>query len=474
MFSAWYGGLGPGLAATLLGSALGTLSFILAPEGFLPLESDQITRIVLFLMEGVILSCIIRSLRESRALLASRLQDLAVAKQAADEASQVKSRFLATMSHELRTPLTAISGYAELLVDGSNTQEQNSRFLKIITSSVALLRHLIDDILDLSKIEAGRFETRMAPFNLRELVSSTVELLKVEASRKGLEIKTVGLDTLPVDFVSDPFRLSQILTNVLGNAIKFTDKGAITVRGAFRSDASRKELRILVSDTGIGMNRNIREHLFELFVEGNPSYRKRFGGAGLGLAVSKRLAKILSGDLTLLHSEVGQGSKFLICIPEQSLRSDIVAANPAPPAHQQALKTPARLHELQDMRILVADDCETNLELFQLILVRQGAVVITALDGRETLEKAVTNQFDLILLDLEMPGMGGMETVGLLRSHGYSGPIIAITAHAMNGVNDRAIAAGFDAVVTKPLKTGEPVRTIKEIVSRGGPKTDPP
>ena len=364
-------------------------------------------------------------------------------------ASRAKSEFLANMSHEIRTPMTAILGYADMLGDSALTLTRREELVGILRRNGEHLLLLINDMLDMSKIEAGRMEVESVPCSPAAICSEVQDLLRIRAEAKSISLLTDVRAEVPRIF-SDPLRLRQILVNLVGNAIKFTPSGSVTLscRAEEACDAAGKTAIVFsVTDTGIGMGPEIVQRLFQPFMQADGSMSRRFGGTGLGLFISQRLASRLGGQITV-QSEPGAGSTFTLRIV-------------APAAAEPASTTSHGPREARTMlppgsRILYAEDGIDNQRLISALLRRAGADVVVASDGVRAIQavEGAASQgvpFDMVLMDMQMPEMDGYQATSVLRARGWTRPIVAITAHAMSGDRQRCLDAGCDDYLPKPI-----------------------
>lgn len=395
----------------------------------------------------------------------TRIQsELVKAKERAEAASQAKSSFLANMSHEIRTPLNAILGFADLLRLGGDRNNESERqdFLETIHRSGEHLLTLVNDILDLTKIEAGQMDYEQLKFSPHQVIAEVMSVMRARAQGKGLALEYHWYGSIPEVITSDPARFRQLLLNLIGNAIKFTERGG--VQAVARLDAERCELTVDVIDTGIGIPANVCEAIFKPFTQADSSVTRRFGGTGLGLSISRHLATALGGHISV-QSEVGKGSTFSFTIATGPLTEVRLLDHPVSdivmPVRPQP--TPPR-SRLDGLSIMVVDDGETNRKLIRLVLDRAGATTSMAENGLEAVELGRTQHFDMILMDMQMPLMDGYTAAGRLRELGCHCPIVALTAHAMRGDAERCIAAGCSDYLTKPINPEKLIEKISTIL----------
>ena len=388
-----------------------------------------------------------RALDEMAGNLQRRIED-------ADRANRSKSDFLANMSHEIRTPMSAILGFADLLLDDDLSRRDRDEHIKTIRRNGEHLLTIINDILDLSKIEAGGMSVEQVRFSPHAVVVDVASLMRVRAKEKGLFFEVRYLTKIPATIESDPTRLRQIVMNLVGNAIKFTKTGGI--RLLVHCQAASKQLTIEVVDTGIGLTHEQQARLFKPFAQADTSTTRRFGGTGLGLVISRRLANMLGGDV-IIDSSPGRGSSFRAVVLTGSLEGvamldDLTEAQLPEPKEERQDATV----ETVAANVLLAEDGLDNQLLLATHLRRAGVTVKIAENGRIAVDEvwkalAGPRPFDVILMDMQMPELDGYGATAELRARGYAGPIIALTAHAMAGDRDKCIAAGCTDYLTKPV-----------------------
>ena len=390
---------------------------------------------------------------EDVTLLEEKEIELRKSRDEAEAANQAKSKFLANMSHEIRTPMNAILGFTEVLKRGYvNSEQDKHKYLNTIYNSGSHLLELINDILDLSKVEAGRMDIEKIRCQPQTIIGDVVQVLGVRAEEKGITLDFEASTPVPETVYTDPSRLRQIVTNLVGNAIKFTDQGGVKITLALRESTDRPQLVINVSDTGIGIDKSKLAGIFDPFVQADTSVTRRFGGTGLGLAISQRFAQVLGGDIQVT-SRLNQGSEFTVYVdtgPLEGVRyiqpGDLSASMADPEtAEQQRWQFPAA-------RILVVDDGAENRDLVRLMLQDSGLQIDEAEDGEACLACVDRHDYQAILMDVQMPVMDGFTAAGKLRERGFTAPLIAMTGNAMKGYEEECLQAGYSHYMTKPLE----------------------
>jgi signal transduction histidine kinase len=384
--------------------------------------------------------------------MALRNVELERLKLVAEEASLAKSRFLANMSHEIRTPLGAILGFAELLQAGKLAESEQGEYITTIRRNGDLLLHVINDVLDFSKIEAGKLDLELQDVTTEELVMGVIRALRLKAQEKHLHLSCQIQENVPTRIQTDPNRLIQILMNIVGNAIKFTQKGRIEVVVQLRRERGQSMLVFRVQDTGRGIAPHEISRLFEPFAQADNSMSRTYGGTGLGLVLSRQLARALGGDVVIASSEREKGSTFEISIVARPSTSSQTAT----PAASSSEKI-----DLSNISVLLVDDSRDNRRLVSHLLQRSGAQVETAGDGKEAVSKAMAGAYDVILMDVQMPGMDGCEATAQLRKQGLGRPIIALTAHAMAEEKQRCLSAGYTDHLAKPIDVKKLLETVR-------------
>lgn len=401
-----------------------------------------------------------RILREK---VREKIREVELEKERAEQSERVKEQFLANMSHEIRTPLNAILGMTRLLLDKEPRQDQ-LKYLNSIKHASDNLLIIINDILDLSKIEAGKVNFEKIAFELKNELAAVVDTVKVNADDKGLNLFLNISDKLPTSIAGDPYRLNQILLNLTGNAIKFTEQGSVTIQAEISAEtADTIQIKFSVIDTGIGIAKDKLDYIFDMFTQETSSTTRKFGGTGLGLAICKKLVELQGGTISV-SSESGKGSIFSFTLPFEKVEEIQTADSGA-----QQTQQPAR--QLRDLRILLAEDNEFN----QMVAVDTlessipGSKVDVAKNGREAVEMVKANTYDLVLMDIQMPEMDGHEATRTIRASSDANinsiPIIAMTASVIKAEVDKCLESGMNEFVGKPFQVEELLDKIAKTIS---------
>lgn len=383
----------------------------------------------------------------------------------AGEANRNKTTFLANLSHEIRTPLSVILGFADLTLESRALEEDTRANIQVIRKNAEQLANMLGEVLDISKIEASRMEIEKSRFALLPMLNEAISSMSLRAREKHLKLNLGVCGPLPKTISSDLSKLRQILMNLLSNAIKFTERGHVTLSVRLVSDplpGREIMLEFSVTDSGIGIPEGERHRLFLPFSQ--IECPTKYGGSGLGLNLSKRLANALGGDLSLLRSRSGEGSTFALCLPGGELKGDLVTENLGELVPQNSSAS-APYNQLNGKRVLLVEDSEDNQILITRFLAAVGMQVEVAGNGREGIDKAQSGHYDLIVMDIQMPGMDGHEAARTMREYGYDKPIIALTARALKEDKELAYANGFSEYLTKPIDRSVLIHTLEERLS---------
>lgn len=385
--------------------------------------------------------------QDAEAELNNANQILIEARDIAEKANQTKSEFLSNMSHEIRTPLTSIIGFAESCLDPKQTPKECSTAIKTIIRSGKHLMHIINEILDFSKVEAGKLEVEMVSVKLEEMLTDIEHLISILAEAKGLLFTINYRYPLPEKFISDPLRIKQILINLCSNAIKFTQSGHVNLNVSYAADSS--ELVFDVIDTGIGISQQQQEKIFTAFEQADSSITRNYGGTGLGLALSKNLIELLDGEISV-ESTPGKGSHFTVKIKVAEVKSNNFIYEKSKKRSEKLSENVIQVPELEG-QILIVEDSKDIQELMKLIIKRTGVDIDIVQNGEEAIRAATESKYDLVLMDIQMPVMDGLTAIKELKQLDYNQPIVAMTANAMKKDRDKYFAEGFTDFISKPV-----------------------
>ena len=399
-------------------------------------------------------------------------EQLHEARLAAESSTAAKSQFLANMSHEIRTPMSAIIGYSDLLLDPEQTTDDRVNCVSTIRRNADHLLTLINDILDLSKIEADRMTVEAIECSPCQLVSDVASLMRVRATENDIDFHVKYDSAVPATIDSDPVRIRQVLINLVGNAIKFTKEGAVKVHvWSEKLDGDKPTINFRVVDSGIGMTEEQRLRLFRPFTQADYSTTRKFGGTGLGLTISKKLVNLMGGEISV-SSVPGLGSCFEFSLPTGSLQDIEIIADPSEISVEDAIHQEKSVDASSKVtaRVLLAEDGVDNRRLISFHLKKAGCQVTTAENGKIAFDEATAaikrdEPFDIIFMDMQMPVMDGYQASSKLRESGYQGPICALTAHAMNGDREKCINAGCDDYLTKPIDVNKLISAVRRSCS---------
>lgn len=383
-----------------------------------------------------------------------------------EDANKSKTAFLANMSHEIRTPLNALMGFSQMIVRNDISFESKDQLSESITKNGEQLLRIVDDILDLSKAESGKLVVVKRQVSLEKMMGEVKSIMSPRALDRKIEFTIEAKGSLPDAIYTDAIRVKQILLNLIGNAIKFTDAGYVRVRIAHELRNKKHSLIFRVEDSGIGIPAHMKSAIFQPFSQADNSYTRRFGGTGLGLAISTRLAAELGGDLDIIASQPGVGSVF-------QLRIDIGACENVTWSENFKNENTAPIAKveikdrLRDSNILLVEDSPDNQDFFSFYLQQAGARVTLVDNGVDAVKLALTNSYDVILMDIQIPGIDGKEATKRIRAEDYDGPIIALTAHALTAEREECLASGCNTQISKPVSGENLVLGVQKILRRG-------
>ncbi|QEG38958.1 ATP-binding protein [Roseimaritima ulvae] len=478
----WRAGL-----AWLVATVLSALAMLIADRGgWLPpsdISPSGLSLLYILALPGIItctaLLCFIFD-ANARALR----RKLDQARQAAELANAAKSQFVAHMSHEIRTPMNGVIGMLELL-SSTRVNKEQAEYVDLAKQSARSLLRILNDILDFSKVEAGKMELESIPFSLRDVLGDTLQAMRLKAEEKQLNLQGTVAPDVPDALRGDPGRLRQIIANLVGNAIKFTEQGDVDVRvgkatattAEAKPDTPPIRLLFTVQDSGVGIPRDKQQEIFEAFGQADSSTTRKFGGTGLGLTISKRLVEMMGGQLELVHpSDQGTTFRFTACFTAQSAedRRRLAAVMPhLEPSQKAGPQTPV----LRPLRILLAEDGLVNQKVAKGFLQAAGHSVTIVEDGQQAVEAVNNEPFDIVLMDVEMPRMDGLQATAAIRRQEQQQAtanhlvIIAMTAHALKGDRERFLQAGMDAYIPKPIEREQLLQTVSQLATSDGSTT---
>ena len=394
--------------------------------------------------------------------LESAIQQAELMTKQANAASAAKSDFLANMSHEIRTPLNSLIGFSTLLLDENLTIKQKD-YINIINQSATSLLEIINDILDFSKIEAGRLNLEIIPCDPSQIIENVCSIFSRSAQEKNLELKVMYLTEIPSSIETDPTRLKQCLTNLVGNSLKFTKKGYVHINVSLQKETKSSFLRIEVEDTGIGISHDKQKVIFDPFMQADSSTTREFGGSGLGLSITRNLCKLLNGELKLT-SLPGKGSTFILKIPVDTDTTDMKDCN----TNADNSLNSAKSQETEQFagKVLVAEDNPSNQLLIQIYLQRLGINPEIVDDGCDAVSMALKNEYDLIFMDMQMPRVSGFEATSQLRNKKINTPIVALTASAMKEDKEKCLQSGCDDYLAKPINNKELISVLGKYLTQ--------
>lgn len=439
-------------------------------NGFgLPLILSSALMIWLAIWASLIIGALFKKLNANKQELEKQARTVAEARDKALEANQSKSTFIANMSHEIRTPLTAIIGYSDVLLGSDQTAQERLQAINTINKSSQHVLHIINEILDLSKIEADKLEIERLMVSPVKMLKEVSSLMQLQADEKGLLFNINFKTSIPETIVTDSTRIKQILLNLFSNAVKFTDNGHVIIDVS--CEPEKQMMTFEVTDTGIGMTGEQCNVIFDSFKQADASTTRKYGGTGLGLTLSRQLAEMLGGGI-VVKSQPGEGSCFTVEINTGKL-NNIHFVDNFDTFYEEDSITPVPMPQMAySGKILLAEDTIANQELLGMYIRKMGATVSIANNGQEAIDHALNENFDLVLMDLQMPVINGLDATRTLRAQGYSAPIVALTANASNTYRDECLDAGCDQFLTKPIDRTRFIQVVAGYLHPAKPQTD--
>lgn len=390
-------------------------------------------------------------------LLEANLENTA----AVEQASKAKDLFLANMSHEIRTPLGAIMGFAELMGQNQSLDPSSKNHISFIRRNSEHLLNLIDDLFDLSKVNAEKIDIFIENVDLLSFIDDLRDLYNSKVIDKRINLNIIIQNNIPRVIKTDPVRMKQIVSNLVGNAVKFSGSGSkIDMMLGYVND----ELIIDIIDEGVGISDSAQKIIFDSFRQADFNHSRKYGGAGLGLSISKKLAQVLKGDVLLIESKVNIGSHFQFRIPAEVYGQDFISKDDLSfDEIEDEAPTPVKI-KLPDVKVLLAEDSKENQILFKIFIESSGANLTIVENGTEAVRRSLNDDYDIVIMDIQMPGLDGYEAVRILRGSNYQGKVIALTAHTMKGEKEKCLSSGFDDYLSKPVSQYKLLSTIKSAV----------
>jgi len=434
---------------------------VVAMPGFLSLSDRYLGHVVAF-ATALVIGLLLSFFKQFENTISHEAKE----KLLLEESNRMKSAFLANMSHEIRTPLNAITGYSEILSRTENKNERQS-LIENIQKNSSHLTGIIDNILDISNIEFGKIMITTQNISVRSLFEEILVTMNNRADAKGIKFDISSEGVLPEYVMAAESRVKQVMTNLLGNAVKFTEIGGVSVHFKIEASSSgQKFINVSVKDTGIGISKRDQADLFQSFSQADVSSTRRFGGIGLGLVVSKRMAQQFGGDVTLVHSRIGRGSTFELKIPCSAIENVNWSENVMTGIAQTKTSNQFQnFNQLAGKKILIVEDSEDNQEIFEFFLRSVGAIPDVVDNGISAIRRVREEDFDLILMDIQLPQMDGLEATRRLRIEGFKNPIIALTAHASSEEKNSSLESGCVGLITKPVSQETLIKQILTIVN---------